>query len=249
MRRQFAAFLILVLTLAAFAQEPSTLFQQGVEKYRQSDWQGAATVWEQILQRGEASGELYYNLANAYHRLGQIGRSVLYYERAKKLMPRDRDIEANLGLARMGTVDRVEPPVRLAVWDWVDEVRDGLSLRELGRVLLLIGILLIPAFALWRFGSARFRSYGRSLFVGLLALYVLSAGWYFWRSGLDARPYAVVLETKVDVFSAPDSSATQVFTLHEGTRVLTSDNLTGWTRIRLADGRQGWLLADTVERI
>ncbi len=249
MMLRWTVILLVSFVLVVCAQEPATLFQQGADKYRQGDWQAAANAWERVLQRGEASGALYYNLGNAYHRMGQIGRSILYYERAGELMPRDRDIEVNLGLARMGTVDRVEAPVRLAIWDWVDAARDSLSLRELGRVLLFCGILLIPAFALWRFSPARFRASGRSLFVSLVAVYLLSAGWYGWRSRLDSYSYAVVLETKVDVFSAPDASATQVFTLHEGTKVRTSENLAGWARIRLADGRQGWLPADTIQRI
>ena len=234
---------------ASYAQEPATLFQQGVERYRQEDWEGAAKTWESVVSRGEASGELFYNLGNAYHRMGQIGRSILFYERARRLLPRDQDVQSNLGLARMGTVDRIEPPVRLIVWDWVDQVRDYFSLRELSRLVFGIGGLLAFAVVLWRFGPVRFRRQARSLAVGVLVMYFVTTAWYVWRSQLDARAFAIVIATKVDVYSAPDSAATQVFTLHEGIKVQWLDNLTGWTRIRLPDGRQGWMPTETMERI
>ena len=245
-------FVLTLLTVAlslAVAQEPSTLFQQGIEAYREGKWEQAAAAWEKLEQTGAASGALYYNLGNAHHRMGQIGQSVLYYERALKLRPRDRDVKANLDLARMGTVDRMEVPIRLIVWDWVDSVRDFFSLRELFRLFVAIGLLLVPAFVLWRFGPIRVRVASRSILTILLVCYGLLLGWYVWRSELDARPFAVVLETKVDVHSAPDESATQVFTLHEGAKLLAVENLTGWTLVRLSDGRQGWLPTDTIEKI
>jgi tetratricopeptide (TPR) repeat protein len=241
--------MLLAFVVESSAQEPGTLFQEGVEKYRQGDWAAAATAWEQVHNRGEASGALYYNLGNAYHRMGEIGRSILYYERARRILPRDRDVSANLDLAEMGTVDRIESPIRLAVWDWVDELRDYFSLRELAWIFGSLGVVLIAAFVLTRIGPGPVRRAARMALTSVLVVYVIVGGWYVWRSQLEAQAYGVVLETKVDVFSAPDSSATQVFTLHEGTKVRTLDNLTGWTRIWLRDGRQGWLPMASIEKI
>ena len=241
--------IILLFAALVYGQEPETLFKQGVEQYRQGNWEGAAKSWETVRGQGEVSGALYYNLGNAYHRMGQIGRSILFFERAKRLTPRDRDVQSNLDLAKMATVDRIEPPVRLVIWDWVDDVRDFFSLNELARNVLAVGMMLIVLYVVWRFGPLRFRPTAQKVFTACAVLYILGVSWYFWRSHLDSRPEAVVIETKVDVYSAPDSAATQVFTLHEGTKVSMLDHLTGWTRVRLPDGRQGWMPTETMEQI
>jgi hypothetical protein len=225
------------------------LFQRGVEAFRQEDWQTAITNWQEVEQRGWASGPLYYDLGNAHYRMGAIGKSVVYYERARELMPRDADIRQNLDLARMAIVDRIESPVRLVVWDWVDRVRDVFSLRELSRIMLGFGLLAVLAVAGWVLGPLAYRQRVKPAAVALVCLYVLAIAWYGWRSVLNTGIRAVVLETKVDVFSAPDSSATQVFTLHEGTEVRERQSVAGWVHIVLADGRAGWLPGETVEQI
>jgi hypothetical protein len=131
----------------------------------------------------------------------------------------------------------------------VDRVRDAFSLRELSRITLMLGLLAVITVAWWALGPLSLRRYGKPAAVALVFLYVFIMAWYGWRSVLDARIRAVVLETKVDVFSAPDSSATQVFTLHEGTKVRERQSVAGWVHIVLADGRAGWLPAETVEQI
>jgi hypothetical protein len=164
-------------------------------------------------------------------------------------MPRDPDVRQNLYLARMAIVDRIESPVRLVVWDWVDRVRDAFSLRELSRIMLVLGLLTVLAAGLWALGPLSLRRQVKLAAAVLACLYVLAIGWYGWRSVLDSKIHAVVLETKVDVFSAPDSSATQVFTLHEGSEVRERQSVAGWVHIVLADGRAGWLPTETVEQI
>ncbi len=82
-----------------------------------------------------------------------------------------------------------------------------------------------------------------------LALYIITGAWYAWRAGIEAHPCGVIQATKTDAFSAPDAAATQLFSLHEGTKVQTGEKLSGWVNIRLADGRKGWIPMADVERI
>ncbi len=144
-------FLLLLYGTLAWA-DPRSEFDEGLNSYRNGDMAGAIRAWESVVERGIISGELLYNLGNAYYREGKVGRSVLMYERAVKLMPRDRDMHTNLDLARMATVDRVERPVRLIVWDWIDAVRDFLSMGELVRLFQIMGFLLVASILAWRLG-------------------------------------------------------------------------------------------------
>jgi len=60
---------------------------------------------------------------------------------------------------------------------------------------------------------------------------------------------AIVFAPKVTVKSSPAESGTNLFVLHEGTKLLIEDNMGDWYRIRLSDGSEGWLRKMSVEPI
>jgi len=66
----------------------------------------AVGLYEQLLESGFINGQLYYNLGNAYYRLGMPGKAIMYYRRAEELLPRDADIKANINLLKRDFVDR-----------------------------------------------------------------------------------------------------------------------------------------------
>ena len=243
-------FLLAALLMAASVQaDPRSSFDEGLRLYRTNDISGAITHWENAMRQGAVSGPLLFNLGNAYYRSGQIGKSILYYERARRLMPRDRDVKVNLDLVRLGTVDKIEKPIRLVIWNWVDTVRDHFSLHELGIVLSVLGFLALGGYIGWRYAPTAWNQPLKTLLVIVLMLYGISIAWYSWRSVLDSRSYAIIITDKTDVSSAPDAASTQLFSLHEGTKVRYGEILTGWANVQLADGRKGWVPTSALERI
>ena len=63
--------------------------------YINSDYHRAIDAYRQLILRGYASDKLYYNLANAYFKVGRYGKAILYYNRALRLAPGDADIRYN----------------------------------------------------------------------------------------------------------------------------------------------------------
>src|SRR5262249_51298460 len=84
---------------AAPAESPKTVFFRGNSLYSEERYAEAAAQYEQILNDGLASGNVYFNLGNAYFKAGDVGRAILAYERARRLIPGDPDLMANLGYA------------------------------------------------------------------------------------------------------------------------------------------------------
>ncbi len=242
------ALTLLGLTSVLMA-DPRSGFEEGLRLYRNDDIGGAIQAWEGVLKQGEVSGSLLYNLGNANYRQGQIGRAILYYERALKLMPRDRDIESNLDLAHLATTDRIEPPVRLIIWNWIDYVRDYFSLPELARALGIAGILAVLLIFGYRIGPVSVRATARGLAIAVTAVFFLVGTWYIWRAVLDSQTYAIIMVDKTNVHSAPDNASQELFALHEGTKVQCGESLTDWVSIRLSDGRKGWMQAGDLEKI
>ncbi|MFH1009632.1 MAG: tetratricopeptide repeat protein [bacterium] len=246
MRSIGTLFCFAFLLAEAVLGSPRSLFEKGVDAYRQGDMEKAREAWQSAYDEGIESGALCYNLGNAYFRLGQTAKAILFYERARRELPRDKDVVTNLKLARMAVVDRVEPPLRLVIWNWVDAVRDFFSLRELQLLLAGLGVLAAAAVIAVSFFPGRI---ARAIPTAIVALWLVFGILFAWRTIVDGQSYGVITATKVDVKSAPDEASKDVFALHEGLKVRIRANLAGWLNIELADGRQGWIPAVEAEQI
>ena len=69
----------------------------------------AASQYETILANGFKHGQIYYNLGNTYYRTGELGKAVLNYRKAQRLMPRNTDLDANLKLVKNSIEDKELP--------------------------------------------------------------------------------------------------------------------------------------------
>ena len=116
--------LLVSLPLTALASPMEQIAAEGDTAYREGDYDAALEAYHLVLENGYSSGPLLYNIANAYYKRGELGPAILFYERAARKMPHDRDVRYNLSLARSRAVDKIEPPPRLPVWDWLDTLRD-----------------------------------------------------------------------------------------------------------------------------
>lgn len=225
-------------------------FEQGNQAYRDSDFNTALDWYGRIPQSGYASAAVYYNMGNCYFRLNQIGSAILYYEKALRLNPGDQEIEANLELARARTVDRIEPLPSFFLFDWWDTVKTSMTPNQLS-VLLLVGYLLFMG--LWitmLFLRERFRKF---LIYSLAAIGFLTLfSSYLLITQIraeDRSAEAIVLATSANVHSAPDAGSTDMFVLHEGTKVTMTDPRGEWARVTLIDGKTGWLRVSDLGKI
>lgn len=219
--------------------------------YAQERYQQAIRMYEQLL-RQHADADLYYNLGNAYYRTDNMTRAVLNYERALLLSPGDEDIRFNLQMAQSKTIDRITPETEIFFVTWYRSLVNLMSVdawawMALVSLAVAIGLALVYLFVdrIW------LRKTG---FFGALALVLVFflSNLFAWqqRDKLQHRTGAIVMAPAVAVRSTPAKSGTLLFTLHEGTRVTVTDStMQGWRKIRLADGKQGWIAVAAIEMI
>ncbi len=251
------AKLVLVLILvgggaaASFADEVESLYIRANEHYQKNDFASAIAEYQKILQLGYESWEVYYNLGNAFYKNGDVARAILNYERARKLDPKNDDVNFNLALANLSVVDRIPQLPQFILYTWIYELASLLSLKWLGIITSLIYIFFMGMVI----GRIMLRS---ATAMRLLKIFTIAAGIFLvFFSGLFLlRVYenesiieAIVIAEKVDVMSAPAGAGTELFSLHEGVKVQIQDQSGTWMKIRLADGKVGWLSGDSVERI
>jgi hypothetical protein len=245
-----ALALVAVSVPAVHAQ--GAFFDAGNRLYQEGRYREALENYLRIEDEGFESGSLYFNIGNAYFKLGDLGHAILYYERAQRLLPRDEDVLANLQLARSLTADEITPLPRFwllrAVSWWVQLVSTSL-LRLIVATAYLAAMLGIATMVLRR--GTNIAVAGRWMTACGAALVVIFGINLLVRELRIGQPEeAVVMVEEVSVRSAPsDDAALTVFAIHEGTKVRVDRRTDEWLEIVLEDGKVGWVRVDVVEVI
>ena len=248
--RKSAATIAVLLMLLPMVANAATKADAD-SAYVNGNYQEAIKVYESLLKHGE-SAELYYNLGNAYYRTENITRAVLNYERALLLSPGDGDIRFNLQIARSKTIDKIVPESEMFFVTWYRSLVNIMSVDGWGRMALVSLALVIVLFLVYLF-SARVWVQKVGFFGGgiLLVVFVFS-NFFAWqqRQQLLNREGAIVVAPSVTVKSTPAQNGTDLFILHEGTKVVITDgSMKSWREIRLADGKKGWIESKKIELI
>lgn len=254
-KRKKSAATATVLLLALMAWLPSdagAITKANADSaYARQQYQQAIKDYEELLHDG-VSAELYYNLGNAYYRTDNITRAVLNYERALLLSPGDGDIRFNLQMARSKTIDKITPESEMFFVTWYHALVNIMSVDGWART-ALVSFALAIVLALAYLFSARIWVRKVGFFGGLafIAVFILANLFaYQQRQELVNRTGAIIISSAVPVKSTPSKSGTDLFILHEGTKVeITDGTMRGWKEIRVADGKEGWIETSKIEII
>lgn len=223
-------------------------FDQGNKAYQDGDYNQAIEHYEMVLEANRVSAALYYNLGNAYYQEGALAKAILNYERALLLSPKDEEVQHNLRLAERKRIDRFESmPPNLFKTFRLNIIRlfSPNSWAKIG-----IGFLIVAVLGL---GFYLFSSFGRLGFIGLisgglLCLFALAMA-YSHKNQQEDHPYHIVMSDSAYVKSGPGSEAEDLFILHAGTKVEQVDLFEDWIKLRLIDGKIGWLPKEDLKRI
>ena len=225
--------------------------QNADDAYSKGNYQQAIADYKELLKQG-ASASLFYNLGNAYYRSDSLTQAILCYERAARLAPADDDIRFNLQFARSKTIDKITPASEMFFVTWYHSLVNQCSVDTwalLSVVCLLISLLLLLAYLFApRLGVRKMGFFGS---IGFLIVFLLSNLFaYQQEKMMEKHCGAIIMSPSVNVKKTPDMKGSDVFVLHEGTRVdITDCSMRQWRGIKLADGREGWLPANVMEQI
>lgn len=247
-------YLLMVLLLAVFCAgkaDAQTLIDRANEAYRNGDYAQAAELYEQSGEQDGTSAAYFYNLGNAYYKSGIYSRAILNYERSLLLDPGNEDARFNLTMAQARIPDKIEPLGTFFLQRWMTTVQNIFSSNAWA-------VIAVVAFLLFLFGLLLYIFVERvvwrkvGFFAGLLALIVTVAANHFaseQKAVLTHRDTAIIMAPTITVKSSPSESGTELFVLHEGTKVYLTDHVGEWSEIRLEDGNQGWIPTDKLEVI
>ncbi len=238
------------LSLASYAQS-EVLFQKATEAYNNGDYQKSINFYEDILENGKHSSELYFNLANSYYKLDAIGPSIYYYEKALLLNPNDQEIKNNLGFAQNMRLDAIEEIPKTAMTRLHDSIVLTLTPDQWGYLAIAMILIFVLGFIiyyiLYQATSKRiaFIVANTALLISILAIFL----GYLAHRDQNAKNPAIIYEREVVVTSEPNQRSEKVFALHEGTKVNVLESLEDWSKIRIADGQIGWMPSEGLKRL
>ena len=253
-RNMAVAFLMLLSSAGLYASEASAdmLWTDANSAYEHGDWTSALDAYEQISALGLESAPLYYNIGNVYYRLNEYAKAVLYYERALKLDPSFEDAQFNLEHMNSLLQDKIEVIPEFFLKEWMADVSRTMSSNAWAVIFLCLLALTLALLLVFRLSPS---IVGRRVgfFAGLVTLLLMFSALAFsvWqKNDYQRHDEAVVMKTVTSVKSSPSSgSSTDLFILHEGTKVKVLDHEGAWTNVSLSDGRQGWMKTDDIEII
>ena len=221
------------------------VFFEANRAYKNDQFQEAADGYLKLIENGMENGHLYYNIGNAHYRLGDLGKAILFFERARLLLPRDDDLIFNLSHARDQTVDAVADVKTFSL-------RDFLGLESLNLYEVFLVFTIINGFFFFILGIRLYKktewSFYLSIFLAIsigIAGCALALKWYQFTT--DDR--AVVLSDEVEVRAGPDPGDTALFKIHEGTIVHHERAEGDWVLLHLSKDKRGWAPSKQLERI
>ena len=234
-----------ICSSALFAQDA---FDAANAAYADGRYEEAATIYQSLLDE-QPDATLYYNLGNARFKQGELAQAILNYERALRLKPNYKDAQYNLAFAQSRITDNiVEQDFFLSAW--ARTVRNNLSERTWWSIsvgLFICALITLLLFLLGRELWLRKTAFHVAWIALLFSLIAgLNAGSLHQRNTL--RNEAIITQGVVNVKSSPDRSGTDLFTIHEGTKVTIRETLGEWVNVRVGSN-EGWMKSGYLERI
>lgn len=240
---------LLFITQGVFAQSADELFVKANDQYKQELYNEAITTYNQIEALGLVSSELYYNLGNCYYKLNKVAPSIYNYEIALLIDPLNSDAQNNLVFARRLTIDNIEELPK-SLFQKIDEAFvKKLSYNEWSVVSVIFSILGVLLFLLFYFSYTPSKK--RLFFVSSMLCFIL----LITSSVFAIKEYsfqqnsisAIIFAQEIKIKNAPTQNSEDIFTLHEGTKVNILESVDNWKKIRIADGKVGWILSDNIK--
>ncbi len=241
---------IAVFLLSGFGfSQNMTLFEQGNALYNDGKYDDAINKYQAILETEVHSAELYFNLGNAHYKLNNIAPSIYYYEKALQLKPNDTEIINNLNFAKNMTLDAIDVIPEVGMSKVLNNVSSALSF-DMWAILSVCFVILAVAMFINYIMSEGTKTKRFSFSLAFASLFLMAGSLVsaFHKYNLDKLDNpAIVFAQETKVKSEPNLRSEEAFRLHEGTKVQVLDTVENWKKIKLTDGKMGWILAEDIK--
>lgn len=251
MKMRFIFMLTLFFGSLSFAQTTNGLFSKANDFYKNGEYSKAIELYLNIEEKGLESDDLFFNLGNSYYKLNKVAPSIYYYEKALKINPIHQDALNNLAFAKRMTIDAIEDLPKTFLQRFSSNVVQKLTYDTWAILAVTTSFIASFLFLLYYFSSSPKRKmvYFNITIIAFFVMIVTAIFAFSNYNITQKNRSAIIFSLKSDIKNAPSLDAEQVFELHEGTKVTILDELSNWKKIKLADGKIGWVNTADIKEI
>lgn len=257
MKMKKTLFLVLILsfTSSLFSQVLNdtlkNYFNEGNQYYQEGKYQNAIESYNYIIEKQYKSAKLFYNLGNAYYKINEPAKAILWYERALKMDPSNDDIKHNIAFVNQHLEDKIEIIPKLFITEWYLNIVYSLTINQWAILSIIACFLLIFSLIASLFSRNGLIKTTSSIFVLLFLLVTIFSIHFAYK--INARnennPEAIVMTNIVTGKSTPNETGNDLFVIHKGIKVIITDQLNNWIEIKLPNGEKGWVQYTDLEKI
>ncbi len=238
---------ILTAVFQSFGEEQyAEYLKKANEFYKSESYDSAKVYYNKLINNGILNSTVYYNLGNTHFRTDELGEAILYWKKALKYDPGNKDIQTNISFAEARTIDKIPVPEKSFTEKVLIFLHNLISLRiQLWiMVFFLFCISIFLSVAIYSGRNLRlWMIYGASLFTVILSLFLISSGIKIYHN--ETTQEAVILSQSADAVNQPEGNKI-LFTIHEGTTVEIKKTRGEWILVQLPHGKGGWMKKDFV---
>lgn len=242
------AFIFLLLQQVIWAQNG---FEKGNALYQKGQYQAAIDAYESVLGGKQQSAEVYFNLGNCYYKLNQVAPAIYNYEKALVLHPGDKEIQNNLKFAQKMTIDEIKEVPKVGFAKLLRDFTGIFHYDSWAVIAVCLSVLFLLFFIGYYFSqitlSKRIFFIGMFVLVFLILISLLAA--VFEKDHYNNERPAIIFAESAEVKGEPKSSSSDVFVLHEGTKVYVLETLDDWRKVALTDGSEGWIQSSAIREV
>lgn len=235
-----------------YSQFPSEeIFSEGIKHYNEGEYGKAISSFMTILENGQHSSSLYFNLGNSFYKINDVANSIFYYEKALLLSPNDKDIVDNLSFSKNMLIDKIEILPTNQLKQFSNYVLGLLNVNKwlyLGLIILYISALFFLLYFFNSISSLKKNYFITSIVSLFFAVFFFSAG-ITKNLNQKSNLFAIIFDEKIDFRSEPNYRSEVLFNLHEGTKVQIKEELNDWVFVEIQDGNKGWIETQSIKKI
>ena len=233
----------LVCLLSFSSEQVDSVFNNSNELYISGEYQKALNGYLSILDKQINNQLLYYNIANSYYKLNQLGYARVYYEKTKLYDPGDLDVNHNLKIINSKLIDDIQVVPEFFLIKVFKQYCNWLSLNQWVWVFFVLLYLVLVLCLFFIFSTSfYFKNILLRLLFIFIPLFVLSSTALIYSNKIfNSTNYGVLVSPNEYVKIAPSKESDDYFIIHNGIKFKIIDSLGVWTRILLTDGKDGWI--------
>lgn len=246
-------FLVILLlsTVGTYATQADSLFANANRLYQTEKYSEALDLYKEIEKHNITTDDLLYNIANTYYKMNKVAPAIYYYEKVLQQSPNHTDAKFNLAFAQRMTIDNIEPLPKTLFQKIKQNVVMKLTYNYWAWLAVGLSFLFALLFLLYHFSyspSSKRLFFVTSIISAFLALSIIFIAYQNYEH-VQSTQEAIVFAQQTQVKTAPTVSSEISFELHEGTKVNVLESLDNWKKIRIEDGKMGWIVADDIKEL